>query len=301
MALAIAAILFVLLTGGITLLGWRRFGRAANPIGTAAPSPANSAGGMQALTQFAGRVGEKLPPPAESASQFAADLRAAGYRSANAPAVFYGIKLTFAAVFLLVGLLFQTRMHFGVTAQAAYVLVAALGGFRLPGFFLARKVKERLGRIRRGLPDAFDLMIVCAEAGTAMDRALRIVARELEFAHPDLADELNLSLLEVNAGSTRRDALLRMAERTREAEVKKFVTVLVQADRFGTDIAEALRVHSEHLRVRRRQDSEERAGKVSVKLVFPIFLFILPCMLLVTVGPAAIQIWQTVLPALSGK
>ena len=179
--------------------------------------------------------------------------------------------------------------------------VAALGGFRLPDFFLARRVKARRLRLRRALPDALDLMVVCAESGLAMDRTLRLVGRELALVHPDLSDELNLLALEVTAGTRRKEALENLAIRTGEPEVRKFVTVLIQADRFGTEIAEALRVHGDYLRVRRRIDAEERAGKVAVKLVFPIFLFILPCILLVTLGPAAIQISRVLFPAIHAK
>ena len=303
LASVVAVAVFVALAGGITYAGYRRFGRAPfvydglpSGHGTKAAGP-----GFYSITTVAERIGTKLPPPAENASRYAADLVAAGYRASKAPLVFYGIKVGLAAAFLLAGALLQSRVALTLPGQIAYALTAALGGFRLPDFFLARRIKERRRRLRRGLPDALDLMIVCSEAGSAVDRAVRIVAREVEPAHPELADELNLTLLEVNAGSRRREALLRFAERTREPEVKKFVTVLIQADRFGTDIAEALRAHSEHLRMRRRYEAEERAGKVSIKLVFPIFLFILPCMLLVTVGPAAIEIWNTVLPAIRGE
>jgi tight adherence protein C len=301
MALAVAIVLFLLLAGGGIWVGWRRYGRSALPA--LEGRPATGAGGtcgLNSLAGFAERVGAKVPPKPELASRFTADLLAAGYRSPNAAIIYSGIKVSMAAAFLLAGVLMQSRIPLNRPAQAAYVLFAALGGFRLPDFVLARRIAERQRRLRRGLPDALDLMIVCAEAGSAISRALRIVARELDFAHRELSDELNLMLLESNAGSSRRDALTHMAERTREPEIRKFVTVLVQAERFGTDIAEALRTHADHLRVRRRQDAEERAGKVSVKLVFPIFLFILPCMLLVTIGPAAIEIWKSVLPTIKG-
>jgi len=301
-ALTIAILIFVSLTAAVFALGYRRYVRPAalyRGVEAVVASPAPR--GFFTVIEIARKIGAKLPPAPGDASRYARDLVTAGYRSASAPAVFYGLKLSLAGVFLLFGLLLQSRTPLALPAQIAYVLLAAIGGFRLPGFFLARRIKERQRKLRRALPDALDLMVVCAEAGCAVDRALRTVSREVEVAHPEFTDELNLMLLEVNAGARRRDALLHMAERTREPEVRKFVTVLVQADRFGTEIAEALRTHAEHLRIRRRQDAEERAGKVSVKLVFPIFLFILPCMLLVTVGPAAIEIWKMVLPAIRGN
>jgi len=140
------------------------------------------------------------------------------------------------------------------------------------------------------LPDALDLIVVCAEAGLTIDRCFRNVSQQLGLVHPELCQEFSLFTAEISAGLRRKEALDNLANRTQETEVKKFVAVLSQADRFGTSMAEALRTHADYLRVLRRQEAEEKASKVGVKLIFPIFFFIMPCMMLVTVGPAAFQI-----------
>lgn len=310
MAFAIAALIFVLLTGIVVLFGYSRYVRPGSVYekvsefpraSAAAAAPRPSAAGFYVVSELVQQLGNKLPASLRNPSRYVRDLVSAGYRSENALKVFYGLKVCLTFLCLIGGILLQSRIPLRLPVQILYIAVAAFGGFRLPDFLLARRIKKRQQSLRRALPDALDLMVVCAEAGAAIDRALRIVAREMQPIHPALSDELNLMMLEINAGTRRSEALLNMAERTREPEMKKFVTVLVQADRFGTEISTALRTHADHLRVRRRQDAEEKAGKLSVKLVFPIFLFILPCMLLITVGPAAIEIWKNALPAISGK
>jgi tight adherence protein C len=305
MALTIAATLFFLVTGLVTLFGYRRYVRAGQVYESLQPDsgPSEAAPGMPALysvTGFVEGVGKRLPPSPASAAKFRTELIAAGYRSPQAPAIYYGSKVTLAALLGFAGLLAPLNLRLGSAIQAAYVAIGALGGYRLPDFILARRLKRRQRRLRQALPDAIDLMVLCAEAGLAIDRTLRVVARELALVHPELTDELNLLTLEVTAGTRRREALENLALRTQEPAVRRLVTVLAQAERFGTEISEALRAHSEHMRTRRRIDAEERAGKVAVKLVFPIFLFILPCIILVTAGPAALQIWKNVLPSIQG-
>lgn len=309
MAIGIAVFVFFAIGAAIALFGYRRYVRAGQVYENLQPDsvavlPAGVAPGVPgyyAITRFVERVGQKLPPDPKNASRYRRELIAAGYRAPNAVAIYYGLKIALMALFTVLALGLQMQTRFGMWGRFAYVAVAALGGFRLPDFFLARRVKTRRRRIRQALPDALDLMVVCAESGLAMDRTLRIVGRELAVVHPEMSDELNLLALEVTAGTRRKEALENLAARTGEPEVRKFVTVLIQADRFGTEVAEALRVHADYLRVRRRIDAEERAGKVSVKLVFPIFLFILPCILLVTLGPAAMQIYKVLVPAITGR
>jgi tight adherence protein C len=139
-------------------------------------------------------------------------------------------------------------------------------------------------------------MVVCVEAGLGLDQAVQYVARELGLTHPELSDELNLMTLEMRAGKRRAEALRNLADRTGEVELRKLVAILIQTDRFGTSMAESLRTHSDFMRVRRRQEAEERAGKVGVKLVFPIFFFILPSMLLVAAGPGLLQVFKYLFP-----
>ena len=150
------------------------------------------------------------------------------------------------------------------------------------------------------LPDALDLMVVCVEAGLGLDQAVRSVSEELRITHPEISEELGLVTLEMRAGKRRVDALKNLADRTGETELRKLVAILIQADRFGTSIAESLRTHSDFMRVRRRQDAEERAGKVGVKLVFPIFFFLLPAMLVVAAGPGLLQVFKQLFPLMRG-
>src|SRR5580765_722264 len=169
-------------------------------------------------------------------------------------------------------------------------------GWILPRFMLEKKVGKRQEILRLSLPDALDLLVVSIEAGLGLDQAIQHVARELAPSHPQLAEEMSLVTLEMRAGKRRSEALRNFAERTGEAEFRKLVAILVQNDRFGTSMGESLRTHSDFLRVKRRQEAEERAGKVGVKLVFPIFFFILPSMLVVAAGPGLLQVFKYLFP-----
>jgi tight adherence protein C len=178
------------------------------------------------------------------------------------------------------------------------VVVVAGGfiGFCGPNFMLDRMIGKRQDLIRLSLPDALDLLVVSVEAGLGLDQAIQHVARELVFSHREISEELSLVNLEMRAGKRRSEALRNLGERTGEPELKKLIAILIQNDRFGTSMAESLRAHSDFLRVRRRQEAEERAGKVGVKLVFPIFFFILPSMLIVSAGPGLLQVFKNLFP-----
>jgi tight adherence protein C len=161
---------------------------------------------------------------------------------------------------------------------------------------LARLAKRRQHRIRMGLPDALDLLVVSVEAGLGLDQALQRVGEELAFAHKDLCDELRLINLELRAGTARSEALHNLASRTGLEDVSSLVTMLVQTDKFGTSVAQSLRVHSETLRTKRRQRAEEAAAKTGAKMVFPLVLCIFPAIWVVTLGPAVIKFVQILLP-----
>ena len=172
-----------------------------------------------------------------------------------------------------------------------FYYACALGlGYLAPSFWLGRRIKRRQKLIRRGLPDALDLLIICIEAGLSLDQGLVRTSQELRLAQPEISDELGVVVLEQAAGRPRADAWKNLAERTDEEGVRNLVSVLVQAEKFGTSIARTLRVHSDTLRVQRRQKVEEQAAKTTVKLVFPLVFFIFPSIFLVTLGPAAIII-----------
>jgi len=161
---------------------------------------------------------------------------------------------------------------------------------------LGRLAKKRQHRLRLSLPDALDLLVVSVEAGLGLDQALLRVGEELAFAHPELSDELRLINLELRAGKGRADALRNLAERTGVEDIGSLVTMLVQTDKFGTSVAQSLRVHSEVLRTKRRQRAEEAAAKTGVKMVFPLVFCIFPAIWVVTIGPAAIKFMQVLVP-----
>ena len=170
-----------------------------------------------------------------------------------------------------------------------YMLFAAVIGYLLPGFWLSRKIKARQKVITNGLPDALDLMIVCLEAGSSMDQAILRVSEELALAYPALADEFKLLITETRAGKPRIEAFRNFASRTGVEDVRSLVAMLVQTDRFGTSISQALRTHAEVSRTKRRQRAEEAAAKIGVKLVFPLVFLLFPAFFVVTLGPAIIK------------
>jgi tight adherence protein C len=168
-------------------------------------------------------------------------------------------------------------------------IVLAMIGFYLPGLVLERRIRARQKQVRNGLPDALDVLIVCIEAGNAIDQAILRAAEELHVSHPVLADELRLINVETRAGKPRLEAFRNFAERTKVDDVRSLVAMLVQTDRFGTSVAQALTTYADVLRTKRRQRAEEKAAKLSVKLVIPLVFFLFPALYVVTLGPAIVQ------------
>ena len=306
MALLVCVALFGVLATAITAFGYRRYAKPARLLqqldSEAAPvvlerigqsDPSGLVGRLQAL----GKHAPVSPQDAQSARRM---LVAAGYRAESAVAVLYGIKLILAITLLILAIVFRSSITANPILRIVLPVAATVGGYWLPGFLLERRIAKRQERLRLSLPDALDLMVVSVEAGLGLDQAMQNVSRELALAHPELSDELGLMTLEMRAGKRRADALRNLAERTGESELRKLTAILIQSDRFGTSMAEALRTHSEFMRVRRRQDAEERAAKVGVKLVFPIFFFILPSMLVVAAGPGLLQVFKYLFPMMKG-
>ena len=237
------------------------------------------------------RVGNLAPKRPTEMGKLQQKLVAAGFRSGEALAVFFGIRLgcaVLAFVVMSTPILVRPNLTTALTACAL--------GYLLPSMALGRLAKRRQHRIRLGLPDALDLLVVSVEAGLGLDQAIQRVADELGFAHPDLCDELRLINLELRAGKNRSEALHNLAERTGVDDVTSLVAMLVQTDKFGTSVAQSLRVHSETLRTKRRQRAEEAAAKTGVKMVFPLVFCIFPAIWVVTIGPAAIKIVQVLGP-----
>jgi|SRR5688572_30043114 tight adherence protein C len=231
------------------------------------------------------------PTPAGEIGKLRARLVAAGYRRQEALAVFIGFRLGLALVsFVLLALPIFGRPNL------LYALGAGAFGYLLPGMGLARMAQRRQHRIRLSLPDALDLLVVSVEAGLGLDQAIQRVGDELAFAHRDLSDELRLVNLELRAGTARADALHNLATRTGVDDLSSLVAMLIQTDKFGTSVAQSLRVHSDTLRTKRRQRAEEAAAKTGVKMVFPLVFCIFPAIWVVTIGPAAIKIVQVLFP-----
>jgi tight adherence protein C len=171
-------------------------------------------------------------------------------------------------------------------------LIAAVFGYLLPGLWLQRKTSQRQRAIHNGLPDALDLFIVCMEAGSSLDQAIVKASEELEISHPALTHELRTITTEIRAGKPRLEAFKNFANRTGVDDVRSLVAMLVQTDRFGTSVSQSLRTHASTSRTKRRQLAEERAGKISVKLVFPLVLCLFPAVYLVCMGPVVIKIYR---------
>jgi tight adherence protein C len=305
MATVISLGFFCALTIAISYYGYRlyvrpvRIGeRLGGPVGMAEPALLQTVRAPQRglLVRIVQYIGEKVPVSPEDASLARRQLMAAGFRSDLAVRVYYGSKIVACAGLLIAAFLLRNQLTSNAVMRIVLVVGGAALGFFGPNLVLDHLITRRHQKLRLSLPDALDLMVVCMEAGLGLDQAVVNVSRELAPTHPEISEELGLVSLEMRAGKRRSEALKNLASRTGESELRKLVATLVQADRFGTSIADSLRTHSEFMRVRRRQDAEERAAKVGVKLVFPIFFFILPSMLVVAAGPGLLQLFKHLFP-----
>lgn len=217
----------------------------------------------------------------------------AGYREQRHVTLYHGIRVLLAIVIVLLFLATGLAEHRFVLIAAGVALA-----YVAPRFVLKRMIGKRQLRIRRALPDALDLSVICVEAGLGLDQALQRVGADIKYAHPELAAELNLVGLEMRAGKPRAEALRNLASRTGVDDVRSLVAVLIQTDRFGTSIAQALRVHSDCMRTERRQRAEEQAAKTTIKMVPVLVFFVFPSMFVVSLGPALIQLVRHLLPEL---
>jgi tight adherence protein C len=246
---------------------------------------------MQSLIALFKRIGEKVPRSPKEMGPLRLRLTQAGYRRDEALTIFFGIRVLFA---LGLFMFFSTSI---VAKPNMTMALAGLGaGYVLPGMVLARLAKRRAHKIQLSLADALDLLVVSVEAGLGLDQAMTRVGTELAFAYPDLSDELKLINLELRAGKPRAEALRNLADRTGVDDLSSLVTMLIQTDKFGTSVAQSLRVYSETLRTKRRQRAEEAAAKTGVKMVFPLVFCIFPAVWIVTIGPAAIRFMTVLFP-----
>ena len=306
MAVIVSLVLFAILVAMISLYGYYRYARPGRVLeqlgpeavsgvtGVITPRPPKAAPGV--VITVIQRVGEKVPVSPGDVSVARRYLMAAGYRSDTAVATYYGIKVIASAVLLALALVFGGYIVDRFPYSLLVPVAAVFAGWFGPGLILDMMVGRRQEELRLSLPDALDLLVICVEAGIGLDEAINRVSKELDITHPDIAEEFALVNLEMRAGKRRAEALMNLADRTGVVDIRRFVAILTQSDRFGTNMADSLRTHSDFMRVKRRQEAEERAGKVGVKLVFPIFFCILPAMMLVVAGAGILQLVKQLFP-----
>lgn len=305
LSLIISFLLFVGIVIGVTVLGlrvWVRPKEAIERVTATAVEEEQEAPTHPSLVfrELLDRLGRALPASPKDMSVMQRRLVRAGMRHSNALRILYGAKIVMgiALPLLMMALVWGTEAE--PTNKAMAILAAAGIGFFGPNEYVSIVSRRRQKDIQRALPNALDLMVVCVESGLGLDQAILQVAKELDQAHPEISEEFGLVNLELKAGKRRQEALRNLAERTAVDDLKKLVAVLIQADRFGTGIAQSLRAHADFMRVQARQIAEEKAAKLGVKLVFPIFFCILPSLFVVTVGPVAVKIIRELIPMMTG-
>ncbi len=227
----------------------------------------------------------------------------AGWRNTSAPALFFSAKTVLALILPLVVMLVvgDRLLLAGSSAILLALTLSSAIGYYLPNMLLNHVVERRQREIFESFPDALDLLTICIEAGLGLDQALAKVAGEIHLKSETLAQELQLVLMELRTGFSKEQALRHLALRTGVEDIDMLVAMLIQADRFGTSMGDSLRVHSENLRSKRRQVAEEAAAKIAIKLLFPLIFFVFPTLLLVLLGPALIQVYRVLLPAMTGQ
>jgi tight adherence protein C len=264
-----------------------------------AATPARSSGSAKGwVSGLLGSIGKHVAPEKSADySRLRRSLVTAGLRGPNTPTLFWGTKcllgLLFPALFLLVGLPFVRT--FNPRFDVVIPVFLALFGFYLPDIWLHKKIEKRKETIREGLPDALDLLVVCVEAGMGLDSAMNRVAEEMALSNKTLSDEIRFYGLEQRAGKPRQDALTNLANRIDIEELHNLTSLLMQTDKFGTSLAQSLRVYSDTFRTKRYMKAEETAAKLPGKMLFPLILFIFPSLFVAIVGSAAIRIYQTIL------
>ena len=304
MSILFTFLIFLLFAGGISYLGMRLYVKpkeaieriAGTGLGSQDPTPSHPSLVFHDIVK---RLGNIVPASPKDVTVMQRRLIRAGYRNPNALKILYGAKALFAVLMpvLTTALILSTSME--QSNKFGAVLASVAIGFFGPNEWVRMAAKRRQKQIHRGLANSLDLMVVCVESGLGLDQAIMQVSKELEHAHPEISEELAIVNLELKAGKRRAEALRNLADRTAVEDLKKLVAVLIQADRFGTGVSQSLRAHSDYMRVQARQIAEEKAAKLGVKLVFPIFFCILPSLFVVTVGPVVIKIMRELIPMMN--
>ena len=305
MLLIITISTFVCITFGVMALYWlvyrpqsaaterlKRLGQTQSAA-TAATLPVTVMD-ERPVTDLAERIAAPLhrlaPPSAAEARKLQKLLMHAGHRGPNAPIIYRAVQLTSLVMFPGAVALVFAFLAWPLSSALVWLLAAFILGFFLPRFVLDQMIKGRKLRVRWGLADALDLMVVSIEAGLGLNAAMLRVSDELRDVHKDISEEFELANLEIKVGRDRDEALRNLAERTGVDDLRSLVAMLIQADRFGTSIARAVRVFSDSLRTKRRQRAEQAAQKAAVKLLFPLAFFLFPTLFIVILGPAAINL-----------
>jgi tight adherence protein C len=265
----------------------RAQGAPSGMVEVRSASGARRTAGMERVLREVQALGRRLPAPLFGTG-LARTLACAGFDQPAAPAVYAGIQLLWGALVVAIGLVVAPRDDM-VSYSLSLMLAVALAVFT-PRAVLDRLIAARQHRIRLGVPDALDLLVVCIEAGTALDASLQRVAREMVTMHPALAGELTVMTRRMSAGVSRADALTLLHERTGVSELRSLATHLIQSERWGTSVAAVLRIYARDLRRKRRLVAEKRAATAGTRMLFPLALFIFPTIFIVILGPAILQI-----------
>ena len=234
-----------------------------------------------------------MPQSEEARSNLRMKLANAGFHGQQTAGVFLASKTALGVALALVGLGGALALRLSGRNVLGLTVFAGAVGLMLPNLWLALAIKSRKEKINHGMPDSLDLMVVTIEAGLGLDAALQRVSDEMKSVHPELAEELILTTLETQMGLSRSESLHNLALRTDVPEMKSLTAILIQAERFGTSIAQAVRTHADSMRVKRSQQAEERAAKTAVKLILPLILFIFPALFVVLAGPAMMKLFET--------
>ncbi|MFL6254389.1 MAG: type II secretion system F family protein [Pyrinomonadaceae bacterium] len=306
--LIITISIFVCVTLGVMGLYWLMFRPTSaaterlKSMGGVGSVPTNlGAGSVEADSSAAGAFAERMasplqrlaPPSAAEARKVQKELMHAGFRSESGPIIYRAIQLISLAFFPAAVAFGCAVLGRPLSSALIYIIVSVGVGGYLPRFVLKRMIKRRQLLLRWGLADALDLLVVSIEAGLGLNAALVRVGEELRVVHPDISEEFEITNLEIRVGRERDEALRNLSERCGVDDLKSLVAMLIQADRFGTSIAKAVRVYADSLRTKRRQRAEQAAQKAAVKLLMPLALFLFPTLFIVILGPAGINLMDT--------
>jgi tight adherence protein C len=306
MLLIITISTFVCITFGVMALYWlvyrpqsaaterlKRLGQAGAPAAAATGLINEERPVTEIAERIAAPLNRLLPPSAAEAKKLQKLLMHAGFRGHNAPVIYRAIQLGSLVLFPGVVAITFAFLAWPLKSALIWFLAAFILGFFLPRFVLDQMIKGRKQRVRWGLADALDLMVVSIEAGLGLNAAMLRVSDELKDVHRDISEEFELANLEIKVGRDRDEALRNLAERTGVDDLRSLVAMLIQADKFGTSIARAIRVFTDSLRTKRRQRAEQAAQKAAVKLLFPLACFLFPTLFIAILGPAGLTLIDT--------